>query len=112
MRAGYLIIALFAAAAMFVETAHSAPAATEEMRSDSGAAIAPASDSGPAPGCVAPERSCWPDPRAAASANPPQPGAAPPADGLAPPRAFRSILPRAAPRAAAPLSILFRNFRS
>jgi hypothetical protein len=112
MRPAYLISCLLAAAVTLVDVAHSAPAAIEEMHTDSGAAAAPAQPASHAPECVAPERACWPHPGAAAPANLFQPGAIPSAARLAPAVASPAILARAAPHGSPPFSILFRNFRS
>lgn len=109
---GYLISALLAAAVMLVGVAHAAPAAAEEMRTESGAAIALSQGANHERDCVGPERRCVPRPNAAAPAHAFQPAAMAPAGRLALPTAVAALPLRLAARAAPPFSILFRNFRS
>lgn len=109
---GYLISALLAAAVMLVGVAHAAPAAAEEMRTESGAAIALSQAANHERECVGPERACMPRSDAVAPAHLFQPGTMAPAGRLALPPAVLALPSRVAPRAAQPLSILFCNFRS
>jgi hypothetical protein len=112
MLLGYLIRCLLAASVMLVDVAQAAPAATEELHADSGAAISWSHATNHEHECVAPERGCMPRPDAVAPAYPFEPGTMAPAGRLALPPAILALPSRVAPRAAQPLSILFRNFRS
>lgn len=112
MQLGYRIACFLAAAVMLVHAAHAAPAATEELRADSGAAIVLGQAASHAPECVDSERSCGRLPAAIAPAHAFQPGAMVPAGRLALFAAVPAMAVRVVPRASPPLSILFRNFRS